>query len=74
MVFERSTPDSYKLVETLGTRPQVKTIAYDAKAKKLYAMTAEVSSDTSKKINIKNGPFYPNTYFPNTFTVLTYAK
>ena len=74
MIFERTTADKYKLIETLGTRPQVKTLAYDAKAKKLFAMTSEVSSDTAKKINVKNGPFYPNTYFPNTFTVLTYSK
>ena len=74
MVFERLASDRYKLVETLGTRPQVKTLAYDAKAKKLYAMTAEVSQDTAKKINTKNGTFYPNTYFPNSFTILIYSK
>lgn len=73
-VFERTSPDAYKLVEALGTRPQVKTVAYDPGAKKLYAMTAEASADFSKKINVKNGPFYPNTFIANTFTVLTYSK
>ena len=74
MVLEPVKPDEYRLVEALGTRPMVKTIAMDHKAKKIYAFMAESSADALKKINTTIGPFYPNTYFPNTFTVLSYSR
>ena len=73
-VFEQVDADTYKPAEALGTRPMAKVLAYDGKAKKLYSMTAESSADFSKKINTAVGPFYPNTFLPNTFTILTYTK
>jgi DNA-binding beta-propeller fold protein YncE len=73
-VFEQVDADTYKPVEALGTRPMAKVLSYDSKAKKLYSMTAEGSADFSKKINTAVGPFYPNTFMPNTFTVLSYTK
>ena len=36
-------------------------------------VTAEGTADPGKKINKAVAPFYPNRYFPDTFTVLTYA-
>ena len=74
MVFERLSADTYKLIEALGTRPWARTIAYDPKTKTIFTMAIEASSDTAKKINTKNGVFYPNTFFQNTFTVLIYSK
>lgn len=73
-VFEIDGPDAYKPVETLATRQWVKVLAYDAKAQTLYSMFAEGSADAGKKINTAVSPFYPNTVFPNTFTVLSYTK
>jgi hypothetical protein len=73
-VFEQVDADTYKPIEALGTRPMVKVLAYDPKAEKLYSMTAESSADFGKKINTAVGPFYPNVFLPNTFTILTYAK
>ena len=34
---------------------------------------AEGTADPSRKINSGVATFYPNSYFPDTFTVLTYA-
>ncbi|SDR62022.1 hypothetical protein SAMN05519103_07714 [Rhizobiales bacterium GAS113] len=73
-VFEQQNADTYKLVETLATRQWVKVLAMDRKAKKLYSIVAEGSADAGKKINTAVSPYYPNTVFPNTFTVLTYSK
>jgi hypothetical protein len=73
-VFEQDGPDSYKPVETLGTRAGMRTMAMDHKSKTIYAVTAEGTADPSKKILTAVSPFYANTIFPNTFTVLTYGK
>ena len=74
VIFEQADKDTYKLVEALGTRPNVRTLAMDPKSKRLYSVTAEASADFGKKVNTAVGPFYPNTFFPNTFTILTYGK
>jgi DNA-binding beta-propeller fold protein YncE len=72
-VFEQVDADNYKPVEALGTRPMAKVLAMDHKNNRIYSMTAETSADFGKKINVAVGPFYPNTFLPNTFTILTYA-
>lgn len=74
VVFQQLGPDTYKPVEALGTRPGVRTMAFDEKTQKLYTVAAEGSADFGKKINTGVGPFYPNTYFPDTLQVLTYSK
>jgi hypothetical protein len=73
-VFEQAGADSYKPVETLGTRASVRTFAMHTKTKKIYSFAAEGSADHAKKITTTVSPFYANTFFPNTFTVLTYSK
>ncbi len=73
-VFEQDGADSYKPVEALGTRAGMRTMAMDHKAKTIYAVTAEGSADASKKILTTVSPFYANTFFPNSFTVLTFGK
>ena len=73
-VFEQVDANTYKPVETLAIRNWVKVLAYDPKGKKLFSMTAEGSADAGKKINTAVSPYYPNTVFPNTFTVLTYSR
>lgn len=52
----------------------VRTMAMHPKSKKLYAVTAEGSADYAKKITTSVSPYYANTFFPDRFFVLTYAK
>jgi hypothetical protein len=73
-VFEQVDANAYKPVEALGTHAGVRSLAYDSKAKKLYAVTAEGSADAGKKITTSVSPYYANTFFPNTFKVLVYSK
>jgi hypothetical protein len=73
-VFEQVDADTYKPEETLGTRAFVRTMAMDHKSGTIYAVTAEGLADPAKKILTSVSPFYPNTFTPNTFTVLAYGK
>lgn len=73
VVYEQVDPNTYKLVEATTTRPYARTMALDPKSKKVYLVTAEGTTDPAKKINKGVAQFYPNRYFADTFTVLTYA-
>ncbi len=73
-VFEQVNANVYRPVETLGTRSGMRTLVMDPKSKKLHAVVAEGSADAGKKIVTAVSPFYANTFFPNTFTVLTFGK
>ena len=73
VVYDQFGPDTYKLSEATTTRPYARTMALDPKTKKLYLVTAEGTVDPSKKVNRGPAPFYPNRYFPDTFTLLTYS-
>ena len=73
VIYQQADADTYKLLEATTTRPYARTMAFDPKTKKIYMVTAEGTADPAKKINAGVAPFYPNRYFPDTFTVLTYA-
>jgi Uncharacterized conserved protein len=73
VIYDQVSPDTYKLAEATTTRPYARTMALDPKTKKIYLVTAEGTADPAKKINKAVAPFYPNRYFPDTFTVLTFA-
>jgi DNA-binding beta-propeller fold protein YncE len=73
VIYDQVNADTYKLAEATTTRPYARTMALDPKTKKIYLVTAEGTADPSKKINKAVAPFYPNHYFPDTFTVLTYS-
>ena len=73
IIYDQVNPDTYKLAEATTTRPYARTMALDPKTKKIYLVTAEGTADPAKKINKAVAPFYPNRYFPDTFTVLTFA-
>ncbi len=73
VIYDQLTADSYRLAEATTTRPYARTMAMDPKTKKIYLVTAEGTSDPSRKINKAVAPFYPNRYFAGTFTVLTFA-
>jgi WD40 repeat protein len=64
-VIEQVDANTYRPLETLSTHPTVKTIAYDHKNKRLFAMGAETSTDhQTKKVTI----------MPNSFMVYSYTK
>jgi DNA-binding beta-propeller fold protein YncE len=73
VIYDQISPDTYKLAEAPTTRPYARTMALDPKTKKVYLVTAEGTADPARKINKAVAPFYPNHYFPDTFTVLTYS-
>lgn len=73
VIYDQLAPDTYKLAEATTTRPYARTMALDPRTKKIYLVTAEGTADPTKKINKAVAPFYPNRYFPDTFTVLTYS-
>jgi hypothetical protein len=73
-IFEVDGPDSYKPLETLGTRAGMRTMAMDTKTHVIYAVTAEGSADASKQVATVVSPFYANTFFPNTYTVMAFGK
>jgi DNA-binding beta-propeller fold protein YncE len=71
VVIDQVDANTYKLAEATTTRPYARTMALDPKTKKVYLITAEGTVDPTKKINRGVAPFYPNKYFPDTFTLLT---
>jgi DNA-binding beta-propeller fold protein YncE len=73
VIYNQIDANTYKLAEATTTRPYARTMALDPKTKKLYLVTAEGTVDPSKKVNTAPAPFYPNRYFPDTFTLLTYS-
>src|SRR5258706_8371280 len=73
VIYDQVDADTYKLAEATTTRPYARTMALDPKTKKVYLVTAEGTADPAKKINKAVAPFYPNRYFADTFTVLTFS-
>ena len=73
-IFEQVDANTYKQIEAVGTSPSTRTMAYDAKAKKIYTVTADGVADYAKKVTTSVSPWYPNTFFPNTFKVQAYGK
>lgn len=73
VIYDQVDPNTYKLVAAITTRPYARTMAFDPGSKKIYMVTAEGMADPAEKINKGVAPFYPNRYFPDTFTVLTFA-
>ena len=73
VIYDQMDANTYKLAEATTTRPYARTMALDPKTKKVYIVAAEGTVDPSKKVNTAPAPFYPNRYFPDTFTLFTYA-
>ena len=74
VVIQQVDADTYRLAEAATTRPFARTMALDPKTKKIFVVTAEGTVDPSKKVNKGPSALYPNRYFPDTFTVLTYGQ
>jgi len=73
VIFDQLDADHYKLNQAVTTRPMARTMALDAKSKKVYLVCADGVADAGQKINTGVGPFYPNLYYDNSFQLLTYA-
>jgi DNA-binding beta-propeller fold protein YncE len=74
VIFDQIGPNAYRLAEALTTRPFARTMALDPRTKKLYLVTAEGTVDVSKAAKTSVSAFYPNRYFADTFTLLTYSR
>ncbi len=73
VIFDQIDADQYRLNQAVTTRPNARTMAYDAQAQEIHLITAEGFVDPDKKINSAVAPFYPNRFDPKTFVVLTYG-
>ncbi len=74
VIIDQVDANTYKLAEAATTRPWARTMAVDFKTKKVYLVTAEGTVDTAKAWKASIAPFYPNKYFKDTFTLLTYSR
>ena len=74
VVIEQLDANTYKLSEAITTRPFARTMALDPKTKKVYLVTAEGAVDPSQPWNRNVTDFYPNVFFKDTFTLLTYSR
>lgn len=72
-IFEQKDANTYSQIEALGTRAGVRTLALDPKGQVLYGVAAEGTADYSKKVLTGVSPFYANTFFADTFRVLSYT-
>jgi DNA-binding beta-propeller fold protein YncE len=74
VIIKQVDANTYQLAEAPTTRPWARTMALDPKTKTVYLVTAEGTVDTSKPVKTAVSPFYPNKYFNDTFTLLTYTR
>lgn len=74
VAIDQVGPDTYKFAAAFTTRPNARTVAYDPLRRRLFTVTAQGMVDPAKKRNFGPGPFYPNVYFDNTLTLLTYDE
>jgi DNA-binding beta-propeller fold protein YncE len=74
VIINQVDANTYKLVEAPTTRPWARTMALDPKTKTVYLVTAEGTVDISKPWKTSVSAFYPNKYFKDTFTLLTYTR
>ena len=74
VIIDQVDANTYKLAEAATTRPWARTMALDPKTKTVYLVTAEGTVDVSRPWKAAVSPFYPNKYFKDTFTLLTYSR
>jgi DNA-binding beta-propeller fold protein YncE len=74
VIYRQTDADHYALDQAVTTRPMARTMAYDPRSGDVYLVAAQGVVDPSKKVNTEAGPFYPNTYFDDTYTLLTFTQ
>jgi DNA-binding beta-propeller fold protein YncE len=73
-VIDQVDADTYKVAEVPTTRPYARTMALDPRTKTVYLVAAEGTVDPNKKFGSDVATYYPNTYFKDTFTVLSLQR
>jgi DNA-binding beta-propeller fold protein YncE len=74
VVIDQVDANTYRLAEAITTRPYARTMALDPKTKKVYLVTAEGAVDPAHEWNTASSDFYPNVFYKDTFTLLTYSR
>lgn len=74
VIYRQKSANSYELVEVTTTRPSARTMVLHPITKKIHMVTAEGMVDPSLPVNRSVSPFYPNRYFSNSLSVLTYSN
>ena len=73
VIIDQIDANTYKLAMAITTRPYARTMALDPKTKRVYLVTADGMVDPAKAWKQDIAPFYPNTYFRDTFRLLVYS-
>jgi hypothetical protein len=73
VIYHQDDADHYRLEQAITTRPNARTMAYDASTGRIFSVTAEGVVNPAEKVNTGPSAFYPNAYYDNSFVVLTYA-
>ena len=71
-VFHQDDADHYRLEQAVTTRPFARTMAYDPATQSIYTVTAEGVQNPARPVNAGPSAFYPNAFYNDSFTVLTY--
>lgn len=74
VVIRQAGANNYQLDQAISTRPMARTLALDTARDRIYLVDAAGGVDPTRKVNSAVAPFYPNFYFDDTFTVLTYQR
>lgn len=74
VILDQVDANTYRLSEAATTRPYARTMALDPVTHKVYLVCAEGTVDPSREWKKNVAPFYPNKYFLNSFTLLTYSQ
>jgi DNA-binding beta-propeller fold protein YncE len=72
VVFHQDDADHYRLEQAITTRPSARTLAVDTTGQRIFTVTAEGVVNPAQPANAGPSAFYPNAYYDNSFTVLTY--
>ena len=67
-VIKQDSPDSYRLLGTVQTRPQARIMQLDERSGKLHLVTSDATTPPPSA----DGTVNPARFHPNSFVVLTY--
>jgi hypothetical protein len=73
-VVDQVDADTYRVAEVPTTRPYARTMAFDPRTKAVYLVAAEGTVDPARPWSGEVATYYPNTYFKDTFTVLSLRR
>jgi len=73
VIYHQDDADHYRLEQSITTRPNARTMAYDNATGRIFSVTAEGVVNPAEKVNTGPSAFYPNAYYNNSFVVLTFA-